>query len=256
MLNNAAYDVLYSETRRNPIYSAYCLGPVAPSFRACPRSGWITDTRVPNPVQDRDYTNTGYDRGHLAPSQGIGTRYGCAAQDETFRLTNVAPYSPRLNQGPWKSVENAVAREWANRFGGLYVLTGPIYDPNERVTLGETDIEVPLEFWKVIVRAGRDGRPEALPVVMRQDGDGASTLGAVVTTIDDIEERTGLDLFPDLPSDQEADLESQCPATDWNLSMPLSRAAGNVRPIREVRAPRTQPLASPPTRADHAPVCR
>src|SRR5690606_22183704 len=80
VLTNTAYTSGYSSETRTPLWVAYRLDEDTP-FEPAPRlSRFLRDERVADPVTHDDYTGSGYDRGHLAPSAPIGRRYGSDAQ--------------------------------------------------------------------------------------------------------------------------------------------------------------------------------
>lgn len=66
-----------------------------------------TDGRIESEhqVDTRYWTDSGYDRGHLAPNWGVSICYGRQAQIESFLLTNVIPQRPDLNRGLWETLE-------------------------------------------------------------------------------------------------------------------------------------------------------
>ena len=255
LLQNAAYEVIYSETKRNPLVVSYYLPAQSKQDSGgCkrPRS-FVRDDRTRSRVTNRAFRNSGYDRGHLAPNAAIARRFGCAAQRETFLLTNIVPQLPGLNQRTWASLETIADTVYANEFNGVWILTGPVFDPTRLVTLCDADIEVPIAFWKIVVRAVDEHRIEALALIMSQQERGAQPIEAFTTTIDDIEARTGLDFFAGLPEHVEATLESSCPKDRWQLQRPLvppNEGWGVARPVCVAKAvPRKKPLGT-----RHAPL--
>ena len=114
VLTNRTYVVAYDKTTMNPAWVAYKLYRPK-SFDAPSRpSSFRTDKRLPEiPVSDY-YTDTGFDRGHMAPNYGIAVCYGKGGQKETFLMSNVIPQTPGLNRGPWRFLEESEIRKWAN----------------------------------------------------------------------------------------------------------------------------------------------
>ncbi|MEG4048427.1 DNA/RNA non-specific endonuclease [Microcoleus sp. Pol17_C1] len=55
-------------------------------------------------VRPNDYTGSGYDRGHIAPSTDR-TRNE-ADNSSTFLMTNMMPQIPELNRGVWSDLED------------------------------------------------------------------------------------------------------------------------------------------------------
>jgi DNA/RNA endonuclease G (NUC1) len=92
-LQSTGYDVVYSETKHNPLVVAYFLRQHQDNDFECerpPAEAFHTDARTESKVAKTHYVNTGYDRGHMAPNAAIATRYGCDAQLETFLMTTAA----------------------------------------------------------------------------------------------------------------------------------------------------------------------
>lgn len=72
------------------------------------------------------------------------------------------------------------------------------------------------------------GIPEVLAVILGQDAQPGVRLGTLVTTVDEIERRTGIDFLTELPDGLESSIESnQATAGDWQLDTALDT---NFRP--------------------------
>lgn len=211
LLTKQSFIIAYDEYRRNPAWVAYRIpGPaIHESFERPER--FSVDRHTAARVSHGDYTGTGYDRGHMAPNYVIATRYGRAAQEETFLMSNIVPQDPDLNRGPWRIIEEQMAKR-ASQFDVVYVITGPIYDDNvERLSAG---IEIPDAFFKAAVGI-RNGTITMIAFIADQDVDRDARIESLLTSVDRIEELTGLDLFADLPDDQEAILESAVRSRMW-----------------------------------------
>ena len=66
------------------------------------RPPFFTDKRVKKNYRttSKDYTNTGYDRGHLAPAADFS--FSDIAMSESFYMSNISPQHPSFNRGIWK----------------------------------------------------------------------------------------------------------------------------------------------------------
>ena len=84
----------------------------------------------------------GYDRGHLCMKHHAA-RLGANADWNTHTTLNCIPQRNTLNQGAWLDLEDKCA-EWADYYGRIWIITGPIiYGKEPRNWLGETG-EVPV----------------------------------------------------------------------------------------------------------------
>lgn len=204
VLENSAYIVGYDETRKNPAWVAYRV-PAQTLPDKFPRpSRFQADPRTVSRVTHDDYTHSGFDRGHMAPNHAIASRFGEQAQTETFLMTNVVPQRGDLNQGPWRLLEETVATKTALAAGEVWVVTGPIFGSTNRLPSG---VKIPTAFFKIIV----DETPSGLRTqsfIMGQDTPRRANYRDFITTIDAIEEKTGLNFLHELPDEVEDMLES------------------------------------------------
>lgn len=220
LIENDAYTVGFSPTTRTPVWVAYSLFGTDAESQVRPTSHFSDDPRTGlSDLTHASYTNSGYDRGHMAPSSGIGRCFGEDAQLETFIVSNICPQHPGCNQRTWERLENHVAIDYADRFGVVWVVDGPIFDgPCEELL---SDVRIPARFYKIIV-AEIDGQPEALAVVMPNQRTERSRISVYVTSVDRIEEQTGLDFFHKLSDEREAALEAnETPHTRWGIDFEL-----------------------------------
>lgn len=214
ILQNSAYAVGYDEDLRAPLWSAFRLFKV-PTTQAPPRpDGFITDKRSKARVTTDDYRGSGFDRGHLAPSYGIGLCYGAEAQKETFLLTNIIAQDPTLNRGVWAALERRKATRIAYRLGEVWVIMGPIFTSNPPRRL-DSGIAIPDKMFCVLLDARLDGSVRTLALVMPNDGRVSPPLSRYIVTVDEVEALTGLDFFAALPDTEEAAIEAMKSAVMW-----------------------------------------
>jgi endonuclease G len=96
-------------------------------------------------VRPSDYTGSGYDRGHMAPSADR-TRNE-TDNSSTFLMTNMMPQVPEVNRGVWGDLEE-YCRELVQQGKELYIIAGPV---GKKGSIGKTQkIAVPAKNWKVI----------------------------------------------------------------------------------------------------------
>ena len=218
VLENEGYVSGWSAEDRVPHWVAYRLFRVENPSSSRPDIDFISDDRVTPKVYHDDYTGSGYDRGHLAPSSAIGARYGKDGQLETYLTTNLSPQAPNMNQRLWEALERLESNKFAQEFGEIWVITGPIF-ADARLEI-PSDIRVPDAHYKIII-AEQSGRYESLALIIPQHVYRARKLGDFVVSIDEIEERTGLDFCSDLSSADEAVFESKIAGNTWPLNNQL-----------------------------------
>lgn len=107
------------------------------------------DTSIPEPYRSsvKDYLNSGFDRGHLAPAGDFSNN--APAMRDSFLMSNIMPQLPANNRGIWKYLEE-LTRYWAQKYGEVYVITGTVFDPMNPRIIGN-GVQVPSHIYKIII---------------------------------------------------------------------------------------------------------
>ena len=218
VLTNCGCLVGYSESRKDPVWVAYHLrevgAPGQPADAPDRPGNFRIDERTDAKISDGDYANKkGFDRGHMAPSYGIGSRFGTNAQKETFLMSNVCPQAKDLNEQTWRFLEEKEANDYANAFDEVWVITGPIFN-GASTTWPESGVQVPYAFYKIIVDEDK-GKPRVLAFKMEQGDKPTHNFDPSLIKVKAIEKETGLKFFSDLPDADK--LKSKSPAFCWKL---------------------------------------
>lgn len=91
----------------------------------------------------KDYTDSGYDRGHLSPAED--NLYSNNTEYDSFNMTNITPQVPELNRNGWKWLEN-LTRLYAYQNDKVVVYSGVIFTTENYMK----EVRIPDYFWKVI----------------------------------------------------------------------------------------------------------
>ena len=134
-----------------------------------------------------DYTNSGYDRGHLCPAGSM--THSEIAMSESFYMSNMSPQIPSLNRGAWKQLEEKV-RGWVNIYNMLHIVTGPIFSTNMAM-IGESRVAVPQSFYKIIYSPYNNKMIAFIMPNNKIEGE----VFQYITTVDEVEKNTGIDFF-------------------------------------------------------------
>ena len=148
------------------------------------------------------------------------------ANEQTFYGTNIAPQLNGHNTTIWSNLEGRI-RSVASKADTTYVVTGCVVDGATEFstdTDGKT-ITIPVAFFKAVLRykAGDANVWTAAGFYTDHKKYTNIDLKAVSMTIDELEEKTGLDFFVNLTdkigADKAADVEAQDPSafSVWGL---------------------------------------
>lgn len=232
VFRNEAYMVGYSEWLGNPLWVTYQVLPRPDEVGHLPRPGRFQgDWRslrcwLQWPCVDHDaYTGSGYDRGHMAPNHVIASRHGREAQLDTFLMTNISPQRPDLNRRLWQRIEELAAGDLVEANQAYWVVTGPIFGTAPRTLPGLKRIAIPEAFYKILIRPGSapGAAPKVLAFIVPQTVRGEEDLRDFLSSVRDIEARTGLDFFHELDDAQEARVENAITPQAWGFTPELAR---------------------------------
>lgn len=166
-----------------------------------------------------NYTNTGFDRGHMCPSED---RDGSSTDNAaTFLMTNIMPQAPHLNQIPWANLET-YCRTLINSGNELYIISGGYGTGGSGSNGGTTNtiasgsITVPAHCWKVIVvlptgsndvsRVSASTRVIAVDMPNTQSANNLPW-GGYRVSVDSIEAQTGYDVLSNVPASIQSVIE-------------------------------------------------
>ena len=159
----------------------------------------------------RDYSNSGWDKGHLAPCADM--KWSEKAMIESFYFTNVCPQDHNFNAGDREQLEE-LARHIAHKKGSLYIICGPIVVDNVNGRLSNK-VVIPDFFFKAFLYKDADGYHSiAFRMANNQTG---LPLSVFAFSVNDLESEIGLDLFTHLDPAIQESVESQLILSDWGL---------------------------------------
>ncbi len=158
-----------------------------------------------------DYKNTGFDQGHLSPSED--NQLSEDNNRESFLMSNMSPQLHRFNGGIWKELEEWV-RAKAIEYDTIYVVSGPVFI-NSLGSLGVNEVTIPGYFYKALLRF-EDGSPKTISFLIPQVG-ATGELKDYIIPVNALETLTGIDFFPALNNSVENRVESQDGSGQWGL---------------------------------------
>lgn len=194
------------------------------------------DEDVAISAQLDDYKNNGRDfsRGHLCPSQDRQ----CSKEQnkQTFYLTNMQPQWQKHNGGLWGNLETLV-HNYATKPNFTKTVCDTLYivkaatitdkvEINGQLTEGIYEekcngkLIVPKYFYMAVLhynKATNTYQGVAFWTLHQDDNDTNTNLNNYAITIDELEKRTGIDFFCNLPDDIENRVEKSVSVKAWGL---------------------------------------
>ncbi len=210
IIKRKAYSLSYNKETKCPNWVAWYLPANHTDGEWARSNDYREDYDVPAPrATNDDYRGSSWSRGHMCPAGD--NKWNSDAMSETFLLSNMCPQNRSLNSGLWNRVETD-CRRWAEKYGGVYIVCGPLYYNKEHEVIGYNKVVVPEAFYKVILRL--KGNPQAIGFIVKNN-EGTKKKDQFVNTVDEVERITGIDFFPALPDSIENAVEAYANLEDW-----------------------------------------
>jgi endonuclease G len=157
-----------------------------------------------------EYYDIPYQRGHiLASADRLNSK---EANEQTFYLSNIMPQSAALNTGIWADMENKV-QGWArdDKFRRvLYAVKGGTIDDNNIRAYTATGMVVPKYFFMALLCEDDQGNYKAMAFWVEHTSQNkkGDALSKYILNIHQLEEKTGIDFFCNLPDEIEQKVEN------------------------------------------------
>ena len=207
IITHTGYTVSYNHHYKTPNWVAWELTRQETTGEEGRTNQFLPDPSLPEPrVETSDYTHSGYDRGHMAPAADM--KWSKQAMKESFYMSNICPQNRKLNRDDWGDLEEK-CREWAKKYGRVYIACGPIYDNASPKRIGKHQVAVPDRFFKVVLIYNRKN-PIAMGFLFENKAH-HQNLKNYMVKVDQVEEETGLDFFSKVPDEVENRIESIVP---------------------------------------------
>ncbi len=180
---------------------------------------WATDPNIPSQYQtsQSDYSGIGFSRGHMCPS---GDRLCSREQNkQTFYFSNMHPQYQNHNGVLWENMEGQV-RKWntASFRDTLYVVKAGTIRDDQILMKTETGLPVPQYFYMAVLCKKNDTyKAIAFWTIHENVSRTKANLADYAISIKELEERTGIDFFCNLPDDIEQAVESEMNVNEWGL---------------------------------------
>jgi endonuclease G len=195
------------------------------------------DEDVAVSAQLADYSNNGKDfsRGHLCPS--MDRQCSVEQNKQTFFLTNMQPQWQKHNGGLWSNLETLInnyatkADATTSTCDTLYVVKAATI--TDDVTINGTTtpgiyeekcngvLIVPKYFYMAVLhfnKATNTYKAVAFWTLHQDASDTNKNYGDFAISIDELEHRTGIDFFCNLPDEIEAAVETEVDYNFWKLT--------------------------------------
>lgn len=184
---------------------------------------WAWDPSIPKEYSTEYlFRGSGYDRGHLVAS--ADRRFSLEANKQTYYYSNMSPQISKLfNQSYWAALETKV-RTWGTNSrlrDVLYVAKGGTIRPDQVESYKANNVLIiPKYYWMaLLLKKGSNYHALGFWVEHRNYSSSERPGRAIALSIDELEQRTGLDFFHNLPDDIEQRVEAEQPTSPAILSL-------------------------------------
>ncbi len=224
LIKHVAMCLVYSEKHEQAKWVAHIITPDIAKGRISRTNDFRPDSLIKTgsaveadyflkylqPDNTYKYEGFGYDRGHLAPSADF--RWSEKALSESYFYSNMSPQLGDFNREKWAELENMLRTYVFQNGVSLFIVTGPVLsDDLPVIEKGVNKVSIPKMFFKIAV----DPVNKRGIAFLMQNEKLEAPVEVYSKKIDEIEQLTGIDFFPNLDDELENNVESQKNVQDW-----------------------------------------
>jgi endonuclease G len=227
------YILGYDSKKRIPKWTAYLMS----LSDAYAQPEFSRDPSIPlnEQAESEDYRGSGYERGHLVSPVDVAGN-GMETIVEANYLSTMAPQTAALNRMAWFAIEK-YARDLLRKYKDdrVWIIAGPVFmaQPGDIINypvIGQNKVAVPWAFFRIIIKQESNSTLKITAFLVKNDAptgagiaryfpypeelfknsvDDAKDITRYTTSVDEIEQITGLDFFSTLDSRKQREMESQ-----------------------------------------------
>lgn len=212
------YSYEWDCAKKHSRWVAFTFSTATPNKNVGRHNSYIDDPEIPSQYQthDSDYKGSGYSRGHLCASSD--RQYSKKANEQTFYFSNMSPQIQNgFNGGIWQSLEQKV-QQWGNisvSSDTLYVVKGGTIQDNQIIEYIGNNVPVPKYYFMAILSL-KGGSYQAIGFWLEHKAYSNNNYKQYALSIDDLEQKTGIDFFANLPDNIETTVESKYTESAWS----------------------------------------
>ncbi len=211
-VRHAAMVLNYNEQHEQANWVAHIITPEIIQGNRSRSNDFRQDSLVSTetPVTE-DYWDSGFDRGHLAPSADF--RWSKKALSESYFYSNMSPQRPELNREIWAELEGKLREVVVRENAQVYVVTGGVLE-DSLPSIGVVNrVSIPKYYYKVALMH-TENQKKGIGFIV-PNGATHYPLMSFAVSIDSVEKLTGINFFPKLALQEDNQIEATLAPKDW-----------------------------------------
>lgn len=215
-----SFSMEYDKSKKHSRWIAFRFDNLTKQQNVSRLDAFDIDPSVPSEYQrvQADFGKKGYDRGHLCAS--ADRLYSREVNEQTFYYTNMSPQRNSFNTGAWQDLE-AKVQSWGRSCtpsDTLYVVKGGTIDKENQIKEYINDDRskpVPKYYYMALLFKKGESYKAIAFWLEHTDSPRTVNLADCALSIDELEEKTGIDFFPNVNDKLEDVLESSYSVKAW-----------------------------------------
>jgi endonuclease G len=213
LVEHCAMILSYNDKHEQPNWVTHVVTPDVRQGNLTRTNDFREDSLVKSGSATKDdYWDSGYDRGHIAPSADF--RWSAQAISESYFYSNMSPQRPEFNRERWAELENWIREAVLGSNEQIIVIAGPVLREGlPQLTQGPNKVSIPEYCYKVVLDIeGPDQK--AIGFVLPNKSCPYPVISYAVS-VDSIERLTGLKFFGNLSPELQVKLKKMADPTKW-----------------------------------------
>lgn len=204
--------------KKHSRWVAFTFSTATPDNEVGRKGDFKDDPMIPAQYQthDSDYKGSNYSRGHLCASSD--RQYSVEANKQTFYFSNMSPQIQNgFNGDIWNALEIQI-QKWGNISASsdtLYVAKGGTIQDNQIIEYIGNHVPVPKYYFMAVLSL-KGGNYHAVGFWLEHKAHSNNNYKQYALSIDELEQKTGIDFFANLPDHIENTVEADYRESDWS----------------------------------------
>lgn len=218
--NVITYSYEYDCSKKHTRWVAFTFDNFTCQSKVKRSDAWQEDLNIPTQYRTSKSDYSGYTRGHLVSS---GDRvYSLAANKQTFYYSNMSPQQSagfNTGGGVWNNIEDKV-QAWGkitNSSDTVYVVKGGTIDGDSNIReWTSSGVAVPKYYFMTIL-SYKNKQYKGMAFYVEHKANSTKDIAQFALSIDQLEQKTGINFFHNLPDNIETTVEQNYNRSDWGL---------------------------------------
>lgn len=213
LIEHKGHTLSYSSAYVVSSWVAYKMSNATVNKETDIKGKYLPDPEITTRSADKkDYKGGGYVMAQLC--NYLDVMHIDGAVEETFYMSNIAAMKQTFYQHIWLKTDDLI-RLWIADKGEFIIYSGVVTKDAPFGTFGKNKVSIPKNFYKVVY----DAKNQEAIAFKFKNGMSSGTLKSYTMSVEELQEITGIDYFPNMNEEAKKKLISKVNYDFWDFTL-------------------------------------